>query len=138
MQIKGDAVIEPDALIINPVPAYETKTKCDDSAVLSPDEEAGAFGHPLRDGEKIILRQRFKFEWRSLMDGLIQRVNFVNQRRNLAYDLHLDLGCASGLAEFPAQIFTSRFAECAEIFVPVFVAEREPRHWHARNSAISV
>src|SRR6266699_415976 len=108
MQIERDVVIEPDALIVNRVATDQTKTECDDLAALSPDEEAHAVRHPLCDGAKVILCQRFKFQWRPLVDGQIQRVDFVDERRNLAHDLHLYLWGALGFAEFSAQIFPGR------------------------------
>src|SRR6266436_5701472 len=138
MQIERDVVIEPDALIVNRVTTDETKTECDNLAALSPDEEARAARHPLRDGAKVLLCQRFKFQWRPLVDGQIQRVDFVDERRNLAHDLHLYLRRAVSLAEFSAQIFPGGLAERAKIFIPILITERQSRHRHAWNPGIAI
>src|SRR6266480_3982034 len=110
MQIERDAVIEPDALIINRVATNQAKAECDDFTALSPDEETRTFRHPLRDGQKIIFGQCFKLYWRSLVDREVKRIDFVNERGDVAYELHLDLRSALGFLKFPAQIFSSRLA----------------------------
>ena len=56
MQIEGDAVIKPDALIINRSLTNQAKTECDDFSTLLPEEEARPFRHLLRNGAKIIFR----------------------------------------------------------------------------------
>ena len=70
------------------------------------------------------------------MNGQIQWIDFVAKRRDVGYDLHLDLRRARGFAEFSAQIFPGRFAERAKIFIPVLITERQPRHRHTWNSGI--
>src|SRR5438105_1934719 len=110
MQIERDAVVEPDALVVNRLAAYQAKTERDDLAALPPDEKTRAFRHLLSNGPEIILGQPFKFQWRPLVDGQIQRIDFIDPGRDVGHDLHLDLRRSRRLTEFSAQIFPGRLA----------------------------
>src|SRR5207249_12044302 len=138
MQIERDTVIEPDALIINRVTTDQAKTERDDFTALSPDEETRTFRHPLRDAEEIVLCQRFKFYWRPLVDREVKRIDFVNERAEVACGLHLDLRSALGFPKFSSKFFPGRLAQRAKIFIPVLITERQPRHWHAGNPGITI
>ena len=65
-------------------------------------------------------------------------MDFVNQRRDIADDFHLNPGRTLCFAEFSAQIFSGGFAERAKIFVPVVVREGKARHWHAGNPRVTI
>src|SRR5439155_25747129 len=131
VQIKRDAVIEANAFIVYRVAADEAETERNDFPVLSPDKKPRAVRHPLSNGAEIIFGQRLKFQWRSLVDSQIQRINFVDQKSDFVQYLHLDVRCVLGFAKLSTQIFPCGLAERAEIFIPVCVRERQPRHWHA-------
>src|SRR4029450_4162493 len=90
VQIEGDAVIEPHAFGVNRVVADEGKTEGDNFPRLPPDEEARPFWHLLAESAEIIFGKCLEFEWRTLMDGEIERMNVVNPGRNVIDDLHVD------------------------------------------------
>src|SRR6476469_8968863 len=138
MQIESDTVIEPDAFIIDRVAADEAETERNDLAVLSPNEKPRTVWHPLSNGAEIIFGQRLKFQWRSLVDGQIQRIDFLDQRCDVVHHLHFDLWCALRFTKLSAQIFAGRLTKCAEIFVPVCIWKRQLRHRHTRNPRVSI
>ena len=53
VQIERDAVIEPDAFIVDRVVTHQAKTECYDFATLPPDEEARSIRHPPSNRTKI-------------------------------------------------------------------------------------
>ena len=61
MQVECDAVVQPNAFVINFVVADESKTECDDLAQLPPNKEARPIRHPLSDSAKIVFRQGLEF-----------------------------------------------------------------------------
>src|SRR5262245_39463963 len=113
------------------VAANEAETERNDLAALSPDKKPRMVGHPLTNGAKIIFSQRFKFQWRSLVNGQIQRIDFVDQRRDIVHNLQLNLWCALRFPKFSTQIFARCLAERGEVFVPICVWEWQPCHRHA-------
>jgi hypothetical protein len=56
VQIERDAIIKPDAFIIDRIVTDQAKTKCDNFTLLSPDKETRPFRHSLSDRTKIIFR----------------------------------------------------------------------------------
>src|SRR5206468_5932745 len=102
MQVERDTVVQSNAFVVNLVVADEAKAECHDPAQLAPDEKARSFRHPLPDCAKIILRQSLEFQWRTLVDREIQRINLINKSRDIIDDLHLDLGRLSSFAELSA------------------------------------
>src|SRR5205814_9909472 len=95
------------------IPADETETKRNDLAVLSPDKKPRTVRHPLTNGAEIIFGQRLKLQWRSLVNGEIQRINLVEQRSDVVQYLHHDFRCTLGCDILSTQIFSRRLAEPA-------------------------
>ena len=56
VQIERDAIIKPDAFIIDRIVTDQAKTERNNFSVLPPDKEARPFRHPLTDRTKIIFR----------------------------------------------------------------------------------
>src|SRR6185369_9569973 len=123
MQIQRDTVIEADAFVIDRVAANEAETERNDFAVLSPEKEPRVIRHSLSNGTEIIFGQRLKFQWGSLVDGQIQWIDLVDQTGHVVQYFHLDFRSALCFAKLSTQIFACRFAECLEIFVPIFIRE---------------
>src|SRR5437773_2631939 len=138
MQIQRDAVVEPDAFVVDCITADQAEAERNDFVVLSPNKKSRALWHPLSDGAKIIFCERYELEWRPLVHCQIQRMNFIDERRYILHNLHLDFRRPLRFAEFPTQIFPARLAECAKIFIPILVTEPQPCHWHSRNPRVTI
>src|SRR5438270_9151698 len=137
VEIERDGVIEPEALIVNCVATDQAKTERHDFSFDSPNKKARPFRHLVCNAENEFFAQIFKLHRRTFVDLKIERKNLIDDRRNIADDLHVDLCRALCLPKLPAETFAAGVAERSQILVEVLKRKSDSRHRHARYPRVT-
>ncbi len=73
------------------------------------------------------------------MHRKVERVNFIDEGRDVIDDLHVDFRRALRFPKFSAQVFPGRLAQGVKIVIPVLEwIESKPRHRHAGHARVIV
>src|SRR5258708_5774580 len=106
VQIERDRVVEAEILGVNRIALQDARTEGDDFPVLAPDKETNLVAYSAAETTKIRLGQPFEVQLRSMVDLQIERVDLIDDRRDIADDAHLDrlpiFGSPKFFPQFPA------------------------------------
>ena len=110
MKIVGHPVVETKIVIVNRAGVHHANAKGDHFRLLPPNEKPRPLRHSLSQAAKILFGQPLEFERRALMNLEVERVNFIDIRRDIVDYFEIDWRCAFSFSKFPAQILSRRFA----------------------------
>src|SRR3979411_420025 len=121
MSIQRNGVIQADVIVPQDSIVNEDRGKGDDPSLLPPKEEPRTVRHSAGQFAEVCLREFFKFKFRSLKRLPIERINFINKRRNICNYFPMNSFSFFSLPEFFAEIFPYRIAySFCEIFFEIF------------------
>ena len=87
---------------------------------------------------EVILRQFFEMKLRSLVDLKVDRINVVDDRRDIANDAHLDRHGLCRRTEFLTQLSAGCTIECSvHVVVETTVVDAKFSHWQAGHAGES-
>ena len=90
VQFDRDRIIEAEVLGMDHIALQEARTEGDDFSVLAPDEETVLVAHPLAEAAKVFLGQFLEMQVRPVIDLQIERIDLVDDRRDVVDDAHFD------------------------------------------------
>jgi hypothetical protein len=101
--------------------------------LLAPDEEPHSLRHDLPDAQKELLCQPLEAQFRSFINVEIERIKFIDDRRDVGNDGHLDGWSGCGRGEFlPGLSPRCAIQRAVHVIIKIGVFDVEPRHRHAR------
>src|ERR1700682_1717447 len=138
VQVERDRIVEANVFGINSIVLDHAKGECHDPCVLAPDEEQNLVRHLASNSAKVLLRQFLKMKLRFLVNLQVERVNVVNDRRDVVHDAHLDRRGLSCGSKFLAQLGACcTIKRLVHVFVETRVIDIELGHWQARHTSKS-
>src|SRR5260370_5322851 len=135
VEVEGDRVVEPEIVGVDSIALDHAQTERDGAPVLPPHEEAGLVGHAPPDLAEIGFCKRLETHLRATVDLQIQRIELVDDGRDVGANFELDRRRVLRGAKFQPKIPACLAAQRAlQIVFETRVIDIEPRHRQAGNS----
>ena len=140
IEIKRHRVVEAEVFVVDRVAVDHADAEGDRLSRLPPDEETRLVRHAFAEGVEEFFGQLLEVERRALVDGEVERIDLVDERRDVRHDLQFDrhLGPLRR-AKLSAQALPRRLAQLLrQKIIKIIVHNIQPGHGHARHAREAV